>query len=127
MFQITDVYKTVSTLARKFTFGKLPDIHHKLLLLHQLQILYFTHTLISIISSPVFILHSSDLSIIVITREKLLGWYKSRGKVVLKTFIHRKYTVNIDRIQICTKDKNRTIIRNIHYNLAVARFLTTTL
>jgi len=60
MFQITDVYKTVSTLARKFTFGKLPDIHHKLLLLHQLQILYFTHTLISIISSPVFILHSSD-------------------------------------------------------------------
>ena len=45
----------------------------------------------------------------------------------LKTFIHRKYTVDIDRIQICTKDKNRTIIRNIHYNMAVARFLTTTL
>jgi len=45
----------------------------------------------------------------------------------MKTFIHRKYTVDIDRIQICTKDKNRTIIRNIHYNMAVARFLTTTL
>jgi len=35
----------------------------------------------------------------------------------MKTFIHRKYTVDIDRIQI----------RNIHYNMAVARFLTTTL
>jgi len=45
----------------------------------------------------------------------------------LKTFIHRKYTVDIDRIQICTKDKKRTIIRNIHYKMAVARFLTTTL
>jgi len=30
----------------------------------------------------------------------------------LKTFIHRKYTVGIDRIQICTKDK-KTIIRNV--------------
>jgi len=30
---------------------------------------------------------------------------------ILKTFIHRKYAVDIDRIQICTKDKNRTIIR----------------
>jgi len=45
----------------------------------------------------------------------------------MKTFIHRKYTVDIDRIEICTKDKNRTIIHNIHYNMAVARFLTTTL
>jgi len=29
---------------------------------------------------------------------------------ILKNFIHRKYTVDIDRIQICTKDKNRTIV-----------------
>ena len=52
---------------------------------------------------------------------------KNNAGYTLKTFIHRKYTVDIDRIQICTKDKNRTIIRNIHYNMAVARFLTTTL
>jgi len=53
------------------------------------------------------------------------GW--TSKNYVMKTFIHRKYTVDIDRIQICTKDKNITIIRNIHCNMAVARFLTTTL
>ena len=35
-----------------------------------------------------------------------------KSNMALKTIIHRKYTVDIDRIQICTKDKNRTIIRN---------------
>ena len=44
----------------------------------------------------------------------LLADTSSSGNL-LKTFIHRKYTVDIDRIQICTKDKNRTIIRNINY------------
>jgi len=27
--------------------------------------------------------------------------------ILMKTYIHRKYTVDIDRIQICTKDKKR--------------------
>jgi len=34
--------------------------------------------------------------------------------------------VDIDRIQICTKDKNRTIIRNIHYivlNIVMSDYL----
>jgi len=48
---------------------------------------------------------------------------------LMKTFIHRKHTVDIDRIGPTDmyKRQKRTIIRNIHYNMAVARFLTTTL
>jgi len=33
----------------------------------------------------------------------------------MKTFIHRKYTVDIDRIQICTKDKKKN--NNTQYTL----------
>ena len=54
-----------------------------------------------------------------------------KSNMALKTIIHRKYTVDIDRIQICTKDKknNNTQYRPTlgPYSMAVARFLATTL
>jgi len=53
--------------------------------------------------------------------------YKFRLQLALKTFICLKYTVDIDRIQMRTKDKKNTNTQYVlYYNVAVARFLTTT-
>jgi len=53
--------------------------------------------------------------------------YKFRLQLALKTFICLKYTVDIDRIQMRTKDKKNTNTQYVlYYNVAVARLLTTT-